>query len=667
MKQLLILLFLLSCVESFAQKKGQALIDSISAELPKLKDDSNKVKALYEIVKTEIFFNPSEGIAYAQKGLALAEKINWKKGMANLHNGLGLLIGDTGNNTEARKHFELSYTLNKELDAKFSVISNLSNIGRSYRRESDFTKAADYFFKALSIAEEVKNYEQIALVTSNISANYAAQQDYPKAIEYSEKSLKNAELAHAPRYIASELMSLGIYKKEANKIDEAKVYFSKAMKIYQELDNQPKIAEVLVNISGIESDYEHNYEKAIATILKAQAIYDVIGKSSYAATINIFNLGNVYYEYAMHTIAGPARKEYLKKAKTYLLEAKAFAEKNESAEAISHVCEVLADVETTNGNDKAALENYKRFTSINDSLYSQEKKNEIAGLEGKHNIAVKDNEIAINKLMLANQRKTQWGLMAGLGLLVIIGGLLYWQSRSRKKTNTTLMVLNNQLDEANKVKARFFSILSHDLRSPIVNLVHFLQLQKDSPDLLNEEQQTTHRQNISDSAEDLLNNMEAMLLWSKEQMENFRPNIKMVAVSDLFAYLQRFIGHTEKVNISFDAPAGLMVSTDENYLRTIMQNLTSNAMRALKNTPNASIEWKAKKEGDKTILSITDNGPGIAAEQAKALFDDSVVSNEKHGLGLHLIRDLAKAIQYKIAVQSEQGRGTTFTLSRMAV
>ena len=62
-------------------------------------------------------------------------------------------------------------------------------------------------------------------------------------------------------------------------------------------------------------------------------------------------------------------------------------------------------------------------------------------------------------------------LIAGLTLAVTIGGLLFWQSRSRKKTNTTLIVLNNQLDDANKVKARFFSILSHDLRCPIVNLV----------------------------------------------------------------------------------------------------------------------------------------------------------------------------------------------------
>jgi len=109
-----------------------------------------------------------------------------------------------------------------------------------------------------------------------------------------------------------------------------------------------------------------------------------------------------------------------------------------------------------------------------------------------------------------------------------------------------------------------------------------------------------------------------------------------------------------------------MIPADENYLRTIMQNLTSNAIRALKRTPDAVIEWRATTDKDKAILSITDNGPGIEPARVKSLFDESVVSNEKTGFGLHLIRDLAKAIRYKIAVQSEPGKGTTFILSNMA-
>jgi len=95
-----------------------------------------------------------------------------------------------------------------------------------------------------------------------------------------------------------------------------------------------------------------------------------------------------------------------------------------------------------------------------------------------------------------------------------------------------------------------------------------------------------------------------------------------------------------------------------------MQNLTSNAIKVLKNDPNGVIEWNAKTEGDKTILSITDNGPGIDKEQVKALYnEDSIGVNARTGFGFHLIRDLAKAIKYKISIQSQPGLGTTFTLS----
>jgi signal transduction histidine kinase len=61
-------------------------------------------------------------------------------------------------------------------------------------------------------------------------------------------------------------------------------------------------------------------------------------------------------------------------------------------------------------------------------------------------------------------------------------------------------------------------------------------------------------------------------------------------------------------------------------------------------------------------LSITDNGPGGSQEKFKALYDDSEVIGIKSGLGLHLIRDLATAINCKIEVCSKSGLGTTFTI-----
>ncbi len=121
-----------------------------------------------------------------------------------------------------------------------------------------------------------------------------------------------------------------------------------------------------------------------------------------------------------------------------------------------------------------------------------------------------------------------------------------------------------------------------------------------------------HRQQIGQSTEELLEMMETMLLWSKEQMDHFQPDIKRVPVlaairSSSEILWAAVVEQAGQVQIRFADPAKLEVSADENYLKVIMQNLCSNAIKALRDNPNGLIEWKAWKEGQTVCLSITDN------------------------------------------------------------
>ncbi|MBC8643659.1 HAMP domain-containing histidine kinase [Flavobacterium lindanitolerans] len=111
------------------------------------------------------------------------------------------------------------------------------------------------------------------------------------------------------------------------------------------------------------------------------------------------------------------------------------------------------------------------------------------------------------------------------------------------------------------------------------------------------------------SAENLLNSMEDLLLWSKGQMENFKPQPKTISVGSLFEDTRKHFSGQEKIDILFEDPQGLVLNTDENYLKTIIRNLTGNAIKALEKTNNAKIIWKAWQENGIKHLSITDNGP----------------------------------------------------------
>ena len=84
---------------------------------------------------------------------------------------------------------------------------------------------------------------------------------------------------------------------------------------------------------------------------------------------------------------------------------------------------------------------------------------------------------------------------------------------------------------------------------------------------------------------------------------------------------------------------------------------------ALKHTPNAHIHWEAHPKNGQVVLTITDNGPGMSESQLTTLYNNDAAIRGKSGLGLHLIRDLARAIACQISVRSTPGTGTEFQLA----
>src|SRR5690606_21306884 len=205
------------------------------------------------------------------------------------------------------------------------------------------------------------------------------------------------------------------------------------------------------------------------------------------------------------------------------------------------------------------------------SIFSQENKNKIAAIESQKEIEIRDKEIQLNKLTLETKEKQKWFYIGGIFLLGIIGLLLYYQSRNRQKTNQKLQLLNAELDHANKVKTRFFSILNHDLRSPVANLIHFLHLQKDNPELMDEATKNRMQNKTISDAENLLSSMEDILLWSKGQMENFKPEPKKVTVNQLFEDNKKVFSGYHNIIFDYQNPDDVELFTDENYLKTIIR------------------------------------------------------------------------------------------------
>lgn len=659
---------LLFCTGLLAQKAGQEYIDSMLALLPAAKDDTNKTKLIYRIGDAYNSIDPEKGMMYAQMGLEHARKLKFDKGIASFYISIGNILSDKGMYDSAIGYFTQAYTIDDRIGYQRGAVSALINIGAAEQRRSRDAVAISYLSRALPVAEDLHDDYLLGIIYNNISDIYFSQENMAKAKEFADRGLTIARRSGSERSIASALLNLGNIALVSGDTVAGKKALTEALELYQRGGDQQGKATIL---SSLGSAQGRDVRAAIYYRLLAKEVWDSIAPAFPVAITNTGNLGMDYLGLARRAPLTKAetdanipalRAALLEKASTYLRSAIDLSQETGDMDNYSYFLASLADLQEFNGDFHDALTNYRRSVTIRDSLYSQENKNHIAEEASRREIETRDQQLQLNQVRLTAGRRQRMALWVGVGLVTLIGVLLFWQSQVRKRANRKLQELNHQLEEANQFKARFFAIISHDLRSPVSNLVHFLHLQRDEPGLLTAEKAAQHEARITASAESLLESMESMLLWSKSQMEQFRPQEKKITLSDLFDTMRPSFDVNSSVILQVEPVGDLQLWTDPDYLRSIIVNITSNAFAALAAQPGGWVRWSAYETDAQLTIEIADNGPGIQPEQLRILNDGDATIGSKSGFGLHLVRDLARAIGCAIRVESAAGGGTRFFL-----
>lgn len=658
MRQLVLLILLMGTLSARAQEQGQQLIDSLLQVLPGLKADTGKVKVLDDLSYAFSRIDVDEGIKYGTQALELAQKLKWKKGMASAYRCIGINYLNVAVPDTALENLEKSLAIFSEIKDNEGAAKVYGNIGNVYSMQSDKPKALEYHLKALGLNEDLKDERTIAANLSNISVIYFDIGRVEEAIDLQKRAVLLNKKYNNKTYLAINYHELGRYYEFIKKYDTAFDYSKQAYDVSKEIGDKTGMALGLDGM-GYVQDYKKNYALALSLYKNAldirTALDDRLGISGSLGTIAICYL-SMSKEYKAD------RDALLDSTVLYCEKGIALAKEVGNIEWQKINYGTLSEAQELQGKYQLSLESYRLSVKYQDSLFNTDKRESIKNLEDKRAIELRDKQLKINQLEIDNRKKMQWLFIAGLVFLLLAGGLLLWQNNNRKKTNRQLHSLNNELLQANQTKTRFFGILNHDLRSPVVNLIQFLELQKDTSGILDETTKNRIGSQAITSAGNLLQSMEDLLLWSKGQMQHFKPVIRQIPVATLFDNIKRHFYSTQHIKFSFDNKQDIVLNTDENYLLTIMRNLTGNAVKALQQQQDAGIIWKAENKEGKIILSVEDNGPGIEANQFKALYDDKEVIGIQSGLGLHLIRDLAKAIDCRIEVKNEEGKGALFML-----
>jgi len=228
---------------------------------------------------------------------------------------------------------------------------------------------------------------------------------------------------------------------------------------------------------------------------------------------------------------------------------------------------------------------------------------------------------------------------------------------------------NLALYESNRLKSDFLATMSHELRTPLNSILGFSEVLLSS-NQMNEKQQRWVS-NIKSSGERLLSLINDILDLAKIEAGKMQLRLAEFSIYDVGeGLLTMFRPLAEKKNIDLRGqfePGIPVMRQDVGKLQQILSNLLSNA---IKFTPEGG-RVLLKAEGDPlfVVLTVADTGVGIAPEEQELVFDKfrqagNPLTREHAGtgLGLSIVRELSKLLGGEVVLQSELGRGSTFTI-----
>jgi signal transduction histidine kinase len=234
---------------------------------------------------------------------------------------------------------------------------------------------------------------------------------------------------------------------------------------------------------------------------------------------------------------------------------------------------------------------------------------------------------------------------------------------------------NLALFEMNRLKSDFLATMSHELRTPLNSIIGFSEVLATNDAL--SDKQRRYAQNILNSGKMLLGMINDILDLAKIESGKMEVRVEDFSIRDVcegLAALARPVAEGKEIDLRCRLDEAIpLLRQDPGKLRQIVFNLLSNA---IKFTPEGGrVTLTARPEGRHVIISVEDTGIGIAEEDRERIFEkfrqagiagaaDGVLTREHQGtgLGLSIVRELAKLLGGDVTLDSELGRGSTFTV-----
>ncbi len=485
------------------------------------------------------------------------------------------------------------------------------------------------------------------------------QKLFKQAASYYQQAYELSATLKDSLNIAKSLNNLGANQLRRNHIHSSLHYFEQAASIHRALNNQVYLADVLNN-QGYSYIETCQYDLALKALNEALEIRKKSG-NKIGESIVLQNLGKLYTRLNDFNKANDAFARSLLLAQ----ESGALLRQKE----VYHQWTILNEHQ---GNFREALDNYKMYEMLKDSLSNSKNTARIA--EMLADFEAKKREQEIQNLMLSNKMNTLWQriFLGLLFLLFIISFLGYRFYRFRNLRNQQLLemqrIKTEELEALDNLKSRFFANISHDFRTPLSLILAPVEALKDSVS------PTVKRQLdvIQRNAAMLLKLVNQLLELSR--MESGNMTLKCTSqdiVSLAKGILWSFQAAADKkqIQLHFDSECDqIELYFEQEKIEQVLINLIANAIRYTPQEGILGVTIRTLRERDRSCLEIQvcDSGPGIPKDKLPRIFDRFFQGDsESHeydgaGIGLSIAKEFVELHHGQIHVNSMVGKGSTF-------
>lgn len=683
-----LLLLLPFCTPAHAQT---AKVNDIQLKLKQNLSDTTRLRLLGKLTEAYTSVDPEKKFYYSVIFKKSAEKLHNDKAIADAYLSMGVSYGLRSNMDSALYYFTLAYGQAVKTNYLIVMGKSLSDIGFVYDHLDEKKEAMKYYFQALEILKKAKYTRGINQAYINIGAIYRDLQQYKLAQTYYEQCLKSYTETHDEAGIGYALFILGDCYQALGEIGKAKDYLNRSLAIRQKLDDANGVALVRKALGHM---YLNNkqYHLAIASSTTALKAVQAL-KNKYEEAAIYLDLADTYLAMGNNDKADYAATQSLNICT-------AIKSPSGAAESLDRLVSVYK-----NKHDIAkAFEYQSRYVATQHNILTEKELKDVSLAEvnrmrqenallaqSNQVIATKNTKIA-SKLNHYSNTIVITSVVLVFAILLLL--ILYHRNLEKQSTNKLLLeqkaeianvneeletmneelntkmelisTQNSELERLNSVKNKFFSIVSHDLRSPLNTLQTLFSVYRDGN--IDKKEFNMLLIKLEDTILTTGAFLDNLLEWSKNQLEGIVVKPINFNISDCIAEnVQLFetkIG-LKNLNVINQTTNHIITAyADRNMVNLVIRNLLSNSIKFC--NPGDEIKLNAEIKDNLVMMSISDTGPGINEATIDKLFTlEHTLSAGTQGemgnnLGLILCRDMIVQNNGKIYFETRQGEGTIF-------